>query len=601
MAKYGIFTSKGDLIPKSDGGITGGLYKDLTKQLFDSEAVFYLSYKNGKTLLATIFDTQIDSQIETYDERRHSIVYLEEREWVLNPVPLSIADVRMFFKQAAERVENHGYVIGSIGSASHFFENYLETYHLKPVRGGDINQPMDTDTHKEIGQSFKNVPSSVVNLTLGRLCYGLSVKSKAEDSKSGNADVAIAYICTLTEVLRDYLKYGYTFAIAQAKMNDTEVHVSISKGMVDASINLDSMELTGNVASLPYFENAVKVLKTTSKKDIISAKITKETMPGWFIRQTLSSRGIMPKPDREKYRAFLNAESIQYDSKIFDDIDRAEEERERKRKAEEEARERRRKEEEERKAKAAAAMKATEKKSEEIPAEPVKRHKFTSPFGRKDKQKEDNKTIDSKNVTSVSKKKADTASELTTEPKRSPFGRKTSAKSDTEVSKIPHNVDSISSQKRNGKTTVPTPRAKGGNTTSETETKKNFNSPFVEQKEKSGNSEKKNKKSSSSKDNLTVKPSPKNKEKKGATKKKETKKEQDKKTEERLRTKKGKEKKRSKNGKNILVIILIVVFLILIATLFVIALTLGGYIPALEPVLAPLSDSGLNNMTLSSP
>ena len=592
MSKYGLFSTKGDRIPNSAGELSGGSYKDVANIIHEKEAAFYLSYKNGKTLVGTIFKTHDTTRV-------HDTVYLEERDWVLNPNPFGVIEVREFFKQAAGRVETCGYVVDDI--ASNLFKHYLDEYYLKPGNRQDTRLSQEVETCRMSNCDVKDISVPIVNLTLGRLYYGQQVVAKAN-----NPDIAIAYVCAVTEALRDYLKYGYSFAISLSKIDGLDVQVSISEGMVSSQIDLESMELTGNMISLPYFENAVKVLKTTSKKDLISAKITKETMPGWFIRQALSSRGIMPKPDREKYRAFLNAESIQYDSKIFDDIDRAEEERERKRKAEEEARDRRRKEEEERKAKAAAAKKAAEKKTEKIPAEPAKGSKFTSPFGRKDKCKDDKKTIDTKTMTSVSKKNADVSSDLTNDNKRSsPFGRKTSAKSDIEVSKIPHNVESVSSQKRNGKTTVPIPRAKGGNRTSETETKENFNSPFVEQKEKSGNSEKKDKKPSSSKDNVTVKPSPKNKEKKGVTKKKEIKKEQDKKTEERPHTKKGKEKKRSKNGKKILVIILIVVFLILIATLFVIALTLGGYLPVLEsvmePVLAPLSNSSLNNTTLSSP
>lgn len=592
MSKYGLFSTKGDRIPNSAGELSGGSYKDVANIIHEKEAAFYLSYKNGKTLVGTIFKTHDTTRV-------HDTVYLEERDWVLNPNPFGVIEVREFFKQAAGRVETCGYVVDDI--ASNLFKHYLDEYYLKPGNRQDTRLSQEVETCRMSNCDVKDISVPIVNLTLGRLYYGQQVVAKAN-----NPDIAIAYVCAVTEALRDYLKYGYSFAISLSKIDGLDVQVSISEGMVSSQIDLESMELTGNVASLPYFENAVKVLKTTSKKDLISAKITRETMPGWFIRQTLNSRGIMPKPEREKYRDFLNAESIQYDSKIFDDIDRAEEERERKRKAEEEARERRRKEEEERKAKAAAAKKAVEKKTEEIPAEPVKGHKFISPFGRKDKQKEDNKTIDSKNVTSVSKKNADAASEPTTESKQSPFGRKTSAKTEPVVSKAPYNTVPTSTQKQTGKTRVPIPKVKNGkNTTSEIESKEVHNSPFVEQKEKSSNSEKREKKSSPSKNDVNVDTSRKNKGKRvESKKKKETKKEQDKKTEKKQRTKKekGKEREASKKGKKILFISFIAIFIILIITLFVIALMLGGYIPALESVLEPIvgsiSSIDLNNTTL---
>jgi len=342
MVTYGIYNTDGKILAHGSEGIPYDC-GDIAASISSGTTPFYFSSKRGRILLGTVFE------VTPANRRSRPISYIEETDWVMNtPREIREADVTAFFLRAADTVEREGYVI----LEDHLITSYIE--HLKKQKRD--RQGSETATIRQKGRlsAAPRFSSQFISQTLGRILYGKTVWST-----TNNLETAVAYLCAVTssflKVLDAFphsLNDGFAVSIASNIVAGVDVNVFLSSSPIGAAvINLDSLEVMDENENSFYYEKSVRLVQAKNRNGTLPLEITRDSLPGWIIQQMLAARGTMIKSERERYKAFLTRESIRYDRKQFDDIDREEEGRER-RKREKEERERRRREEEMKKSKA---------------------------------------------------------------------------------------------------------------------------------------------------------------------------------------------------------------------------------------------------------
>ena len=355
MVTYGIYNTEGKLLAHGIDGIPDGC-SGIAESISSGTTSFYLSSKHGRRVLGTVFE------VTQANRRSRLIVYIEETAWIMNtPSALREEEIAAFFLRAADTIEGEGYVI----LRDNLFFPYLERLQKQKRE----KTPSDTERNLRSGRN-KTVPrfsSQIISQTLGRILYGKSVWSTTK-----NPETAVAYLCAVSssflKVLDAYpqlLADGFTFSIASSIVEDVDVNVFLSSSGVEAAtINLDSLEPLKDDENNSYYEKCIKLVQVKNRKGTLPLAINRELLPLWIIQQTVVGHVTMVKSEREKYKGFLTRESVHYERKLFDDIDREEKERER-RKREKAERERKRREEEMRKAK--ASRKSSSRKNAAFP------------------------------------------------------------------------------------------------------------------------------------------------------------------------------------------------------------------------------------------
>ena len=339
MVTYGVYNTEGKLLAHGIDGIPTGC-SGIAASISSATTSFYVSSKHGRRVLGTVFE------VTQANRRSRPLVYVEETAWIMNtPSALREEEIAAFLLRAADTIEGEGYVI----LRDNLFFSYLERLQKQKRE----KTPSDTEMSRRSGRNktVSRFSSQIISQTLGRILYGKSVWSTTK-----NPETAISYLCAVSssflKVLDAYpqlLADGFTFSIASSIVEDVDVNVFLSSNDIGAAaINLDSLEPLKDDENSSYYEKCVKIIQAKNRKGAVYLSLNRDLLPKWIIQQTLAARGIMTKEEREKYKAFLTAGAIHYDRKVFDDIDREEEERER-RKREKAERERKIREEEIRK------------------------------------------------------------------------------------------------------------------------------------------------------------------------------------------------------------------------------------------------------------
>ena len=355
MVTSGIYNTEGKLLAHGIDGIPNGC-SSIAASISSATTSFYVSSKHGRRVLGTVFE------VTQANRRSRPIVYIEETAWIMNTSSaLREEEIAAFFLRAADTIDREGYVI----LRDNILFSYLE--HLQEHKREKISSDTEMNHRSGRNKTVSRFSSQIISQTLGRILYGKSVWSTTK-----NPETAISYLCAVSssflKVLDAYpqlLADGFTFSIASSIVEDVDVNVFLSSSGVEAAtINLDSLEPLEDDENHFYYEKCLKLVQTKNRKGTLPVAIDRALLPLWIVQQTVVGRTTMIKSEREKYKAFLTTESVHYERKLFDDIDREEEERER-RKREKAERERRRREEEMRKAK--ASRKSSSRKSATFP------------------------------------------------------------------------------------------------------------------------------------------------------------------------------------------------------------------------------------------
>ena len=286
MVHYGIFTTMGDLIQSSDDGMRSRVSEDLAKNLSSSSTALYVSYHAGKTLLGTTLDVQ------KQQTRQHTIVYLQETDWVGGrPGLLRLKDVWEFFSNAQTTLTNLGYEL----LVSDRFTTYLSS-----VQSGT-------------GILSSSRFSALADYTAGNLLY-----HKRVTCSTNSPENAFSIISAIVVSYQYYLKFGCSFAITKFAVRDCDVSVLTDGESAHATLNLDS-PVSGLDFEHSYYIKTWQQFSKPEMKRSISSQPSRASLSSQVVEKMFSSLYVESGSlEIVPYHDFLVSENIHVSSAVLD-------------------------------------------------------------------------------------------------------------------------------------------------------------------------------------------------------------------------------------------------------------------------------------------
>ena len=286
MVHYGIFTTMGDLIQSSDERMRNREFEELPKTLSSCSTVLYVSYQAGKTIFGTTLDVQ------KQQTREHTIVYLQESEWVGGkPKVIRLEDVRAFFVNATSTLKDLGYEILTEDGFTRYLSSSIPNFR------GIIGNP---------------AYSALSEYTAGNLLY-----HKPITCSTNKPENAFTFISDVIALYQYYLKFGCSFAITKFAVRDCDVSVLTDGDSAHTSLNLDTGDSVSSFEQTYYVRTWQTFSKPEAKRSI-SSQPSRVSLSSRIVEKMFSSLYVESGgQELISYHQFLVGEKIPVSNEVL--------------------------------------------------------------------------------------------------------------------------------------------------------------------------------------------------------------------------------------------------------------------------------------------